>query len=62
MGSHKAIKLTNVVSAYIELPVGVHIIADKKYTVEEVENPDQWEGAPATVNSIVLIEPATAAV
>lgn len=59
MGSHKAIKLTNIVSAYVELPVGVHIIADKKYTVEEVQTED-WEGNPITQKSIVLIEPATA--
>lgn len=62
MGVVKAIKLTNIVSAYIQLPVGVHIIADKKYTVEEVENTDEWEGAPKTVLSIVLIEPAEAVV
>lgn len=59
MGSHKAIKLTNIVSAYVELPVGVHIIADKKYTVEEVQTED-WEGNPITQKSIILIEPATA--
>lgn len=50
----------NEVSAYIELPVGVHAIGDKKYTV--VETVDQ-EGTPNEYrrNVIELIEPAAGA-
>lgn len=60
MGQIKAkrILLTNVVSPYIELPLGVSIIGDKKYTVEEVANDDQWDGAPSTIKSITKIEDA----
>lgn len=58
MGSIKAIKLTSEVSAYIQLPAGVHVIGDKKYTVsEKIENEgldNEWR---TTV--IDLIEPAT---
>lgn len=36
MGQITALKLESTVSAYIELPVGVHTIADKIYTVTEV--------------------------
>jgi len=36
MGKIKAIKLESTVSAYIELPVGVHTIADKIYTISQV--------------------------
>lgn len=57
MGNLKAVKLTNIVSAYVELPIGVHIIADKKYTVAEVET-ENWEGDKIMQNSIVLIEPS----
>lgn len=46
------------VSAYIQLPVGVHIIGDKKYTVSEVvKNEGQECEYKTTV--IDLIEPAT---
>ena len=39
MGVIKAIKLSSTVSGYIQLPVGVHTIADKIYTVtEKIEN------------------------
>ena len=39
MGTISAIKLSIGVSAYIQLPVGVHTIDDKIYTVEEkIEN------------------------
>lgn len=55
-----AVEMSSEVSAYVELPVGVHIIADKKYTVVEViENQGQdneWKR-----NVIELIEPATPA-
>ncbi len=60
MGSVKAIKLTSNVSAWIQLPVGVHTIADKRYTVsEKIENEgldNEWR---TTV--IDLIEPVTPA-
>lgn len=39
MGAIKGIKLSMGVSAYIQLPAGVHTIDDKIYTVvEKVEN------------------------
>jgi len=58
MGAVRAIKLKSNVSAYIQLPVGVHTIADKKYTVsEQVENEGLENEWRTTV--IDLIEPAT---
>lgn len=56
MGSIKAVRLTSNVSAYIQLPAGVHVIGDKKYTVsEKVENEGMEHEYRTTV--IDLIEP-----
>lgn len=61
MGVIKAIKLSgSEVSAYIQLPVGVHTIADKKYTVSErIFNAGTDNEYSTTV--IDLIEPITSA-
>lgn len=48
---------TTTVSAYIQLPAGVHTIGDKKYTVSEfTQNPGTENEYITTV--IDLIEPA----
>lgn len=59
MGVIKALKLTQgEVSAYIQLPVGVHTIGDKKYTVSErIQNEGLENEWRTTV--IDLIEPVT---
>lgn len=58
MGSIKAIKLESAVSAYIQLPAGVHTIGDKRYTVsEKIENEGLENEWRTTV--IDLIEPVT---
>lgn len=61
MGTIKAIKLSQgEVNAYLQLPAGVHIIADKKYTVSErVYNQGMENEWKTTV--IDLIEPTTPA-
>lgn len=56
----KNIKLNteSTVSAYIQLPAGVHTIGDKRYTVSEfTQNPGTDNEYITTV--IDLIEPAT---
>jgi hypothetical protein len=56
MGNIKAIKLESTVNAYVQLPVGVHTIGDKKYTVsEKIENEGLENEWRTTV--IDLIEP-----
>lgn len=57
MGVIKAIKLSQgEVNAYLQLPAGVHTIADKKYTVSErVYNQGMENEWKTTV--IDLIEP-----
>lgn len=61
MGSIKAIKLTATpVNAWLQLPVGVHTIGDKIYTVsEKIENAgkeNEWK--TTVIDSIVPIDSA----
>lgn len=59
MGSIKAIKLTaSPINAWLQLPVGVHTIADKVYTVsEKIENAGQEnEWKTTVIDSIVPID------
>lgn len=59
MGSIKAIKLTATpVNAWLQLPVGVHTIGDKIYTVsEKIENAGQEnEWKTTVIDSIVPID------
>lgn len=61
MGSIKAIKLTATpINAWLQLPVGVHTIGDKIYTVsEKIENAGQEnEWKTTVIDSIVPIDPA----
>lgn len=58
---HNQVKtlLNSNVSAFIELPIGVHTIADKKYTVVEAIREEGTDNE-YRYNVIELIEPATA--
>lgn len=61
MGSIKAIKLTATpINAWLQLPVGVHTIGDKIYTVsEKIENAGQEnEWKTTVIDSIVPIDSA----
>lgn len=58
MGSIKAVQFSSDVPAYVELPVGTHIIGDKKYTVVEKVRDEGLE-YEYKYNVIDLIEPVT---
>lgn len=62
MGSIKAIKLTATpINAWLQLPVGVHTIGDKVYTVsEKIENAgkeNEWK--TTVIDSIVPVSNET---